>query len=77
MPFDVVNSARVGTAKPDPHIYRVAAARAGAPAARCLFVDDTLQNVEAARGLGMQALHHQNPTQLREALAPVLAEARD
>jgi putative hydrolase of the HAD superfamily len=67
---EVVNSARVGTAKPDPDIYRVAAARAGVPIARCLFVDDTLQNVEAARELGMQAVHHQTPSQLREALVP-------
>ncbi|MEV6232328.1 HAD-IA family hydrolase [Saccharopolyspora shandongensis] len=74
---EVVNSARVGIAKPDPGIYRFAAARAGVPEARCLFVDDTLQNVEAARGLGMRAVHHQNPAQLRETLAPLLRRASE
>ncbi|TDD50946.1 HAD family hydrolase [Saccharopolyspora elongata] len=74
---EVVNSARVGIAKPDPGIFRFAATRAGVPEARCLFVDDTLQNVEAARGLGMRALHHQNPAQLREILAPLLSRARE
>ncbi|MEV0050697.1 HAD-IA family hydrolase [Saccharopolyspora shandongensis] len=74
---EVVNSARVGIAKPDPGIYRFAAARAGVPEARCLFVDDTLQNVEAARSLGMRALHHQNPAQLSETLAPLLSRARE
>src|SRR5512142_1175161 len=36
----VVNSARVGAAKPDRRIYLAAARAAGAPAGRCLFVDD-------------------------------------
>ncbi|QUH06409.1 HAD-IA family hydrolase [Saccharopolyspora erythraea] len=68
----VVNSSRVGCAKPDPRIYRLAAARAGAAVERCLFVDDTAANVEAARDVGMTALHFRQPHQLREAFAPLL-----
>jgi putative hydrolase of the HAD superfamily len=49
----LVNSAEVGVAKPDPEIYRVAAARAGGPVESCLFVDDREANVIAARELGM------------------------
>ncbi len=64
----VVSSARVGVAKPDPRIYRLAAARAGVPAARCLFVDDSAGNVEAARSLGMTGLHFDGPDRLRTAL---------
>ncbi|WP_223190710.1 HAD family hydrolase [Nonomuraea terrae] len=55
---DVVSSHRVGVAKPDPRIYRIAAERAGVAAERCLFVDDRPANVEAARALGMTAVHY-------------------
>lgn len=44
-----------GLAKPDPAIYRLAAERIGVPAARCFFIDDLDENVEAARATGMTA----------------------
>ncbi|MEV0620770.1 HAD-IA family hydrolase [Nonomuraea sp. NPDC050404] len=56
---DVVSSARVGVAKPDRRIYEIAAERAGVAPERCLFVDDRLPNVEAARTLGMTGVHYQ------------------
>ncbi|WP_406169887.1 HAD family hydrolase [Streptomyces sp. NBC_00996] len=65
---DVVSSARVNIAKPDPRIFEIAVERAGVPAERCLFVDDTLENVEAAAALGMQAVHFREPEDLRRAL---------
>ncbi|MFD5620941.1 HAD family hydrolase [Streptomyces yangpuensis] len=37
----VVNTARIGLAKPDPQVYRIAAERLGTAVDRCLFVDDT------------------------------------
>ncbi|GAA3259066.1 HAD family hydrolase [Nonomuraea helvata] len=55
---DVVSSAKVGVAKPDRRIYEIAAERAGAAPERCLFVDDRLHNVEAARALGMTGVHY-------------------
>ncbi|MEO3868945.1 HAD-IA family hydrolase [Nonomuraea sp. B12E4] len=54
----VVSSARVGVAKPDRRIYEIAVERAGVAAERCLFVDDRLPNVEAARALGMTGVHY-------------------
>ncbi|CAG7650803.1 HAD-IA family hydrolase [Actinacidiphila bryophytorum] len=66
----VVSSARVGVAKPDPRIYAIAAERAGVPAERCLFVDDSRANVEAALALGMSALHYRTPADLHTALQP-------
>ena len=69
---DVVNSSRVGIAKPDPGIYRIAAERAAVPADRCLFVDDTQANIDAARAAGMTAVLYRNPSDLLRALAPVL-----
>ncbi|MFD4568891.1 HAD family hydrolase [Streptomyces sp. NPDC058467] len=66
---DVVSSARVGIAKPDPRIFEIAVERAGVPAERCLFVDDTPENVEAAAALGMRAVHYREPEDLRRALS--------
>ena len=56
---DRVISGLVGLAKPDPAIYRLAAARIGVPAARCFFIDDLAENVEAARTTGMGGHHFQ------------------
>jgi putative hydrolase of the HAD superfamily len=55
----VVDSAFVGTRKPEREIYEITVERLGdgyGPA-DCLFVDDVEVNVEAARELGMSAVH--------------------
>lgn len=57
--FDtVVSSAVVGVAKPDHRVYRLAAERLGLPVEECLFIDDAERNVEAAREVGMAAVHY-------------------
>lgn len=71
----VVNSARVKAAKPEPAIYRIAARRAGVAAGRCLFVDDSLENVQAARRAGMTGVHYQGTGPLREMLVPLMQMA--
>ncbi|WP_406486005.1 HAD-IA family hydrolase [Streptomyces phaeochromogenes] len=68
----VVNTARIGVAKPHPRVYRIAAERVGATPERCLFIDDTEANVTAAREAGMVALHYRQLEELRMALAPLL-----
>jgi putative hydrolase of the HAD superfamily len=68
----LVNTARIGYAKPHPRVYITAAQRVGTPIHQCLFVDDTAANVEAARGLGMPAIHYRRPADLYEALAHLL-----
>lgn len=65
----VVNTSRIGVAKPDPEVYALAAQRAGVSARRCLFVDDTPANVTAATAAGMTGHHYRGPGQLRTALA--------
>jgi putative hydrolase of the HAD superfamily len=65
----VVNTARLGAAKPDPAVYRHAAAVAGVDPGHCLFVDDSERNVVTARELGMTGVHYTAPGQLRRALA--------
>jgi putative hydrolase of the HAD superfamily len=61
----VVDSAFVGMRKPDPPIYELAVERLGDEIAppECLFVDDVLVNVEAARDLGMNAIHFRDNEQ--------------
>jgi putative hydrolase of the HAD superfamily len=67
--FDaVVNTARIGHCKPDPRVYGIAAERTGVPVERCLLVDDTLANVEAAQAFGMCGLHYTGPRRLRAVL---------
>ncbi|MEV7214267.1 HAD-IA family hydrolase [Kitasatospora cineracea] len=66
--FDaVVNSARVGVAKPDPRIFLAAAERVGVPPRDCLFVDDTAGHVAAAAALGMSGHHHRGASGLSAA----------
>jgi glucose-1-phosphatase len=48
-------SYEVGAMKPDPVIFRNALARAGCEASEALFVDDSAENIEAARKLGIDA----------------------
>jgi putative hydrolase of the HAD superfamily len=49
-------SFEVGAVKPEPEIYERCLADLGVEAAEAFFVDDRLENVEAARALGMEAL---------------------
>ncbi|MEU8670772.1 HAD-IA family hydrolase [Streptomyces anulatus] len=71
----VVSSAVEQVAKPDPAIYRIAADRAGVPPARCLFVDDRQENVDAAAALGMTGVLYREPADLRRALGPCAEDA--
>jgi epoxide hydrolase-like predicted phosphatase len=60
----VVDSAWVGLRKPDPKIYELTVARlGGVEPSDCLFVDDNELNVEAARQLGMTAVHFNSNAQ--------------
>jgi putative hydrolase of the HAD superfamily len=53
---DIVCSAEVGMAKPEPEIFRLAAERLGVAPAECVFVDDWDQNIAAAQAVGMTAI---------------------
>ncbi len=70
MPVDeifelVVDSAFVGMRKPEPEIFELTLERLGLPAERCLFVDDVAEHCEAARGLGIAAVHYRDADQAR------------
>ncbi|MGZ5331168.1 MAG: HAD family hydrolase [Solirubrobacterales bacterium] len=60
----VVDSAFVGMRKPDHEIYELTLERLdGIPAEACLFIDDVEVNCEAARAVGMAAVHYREPNQ--------------
>ena len=53
----VVDSSEVGMRKPDPRIYRLTCERLGVSPAASVFVDDNRDNVDAARAIGIEAVH--------------------
>jgi putative hydrolase of the HAD superfamily len=59
----VVDSGFVGCRKPDREIYDLTLERMGVSAGECLFIDDTDVNCEAARELGMAAVHYRDNEQ--------------
>jgi putative hydrolase of the HAD superfamily len=56
---EIIISAEVGLAKPDPRIYWLALSRLNATPEQAIFVDDKPANVEAAREVGIHAVHYQ------------------
>jgi putative hydrolase of the HAD superfamily len=60
---DLVISAEVGLAKPDPAIYRLALERLEVEADRAVFVDDFKHNIVAAVDIGMHTVHFTDPNQ--------------
>lgn len=59
--FDAfISSCEVGMRKPDPEIFSLAMGIAHAYPDECLYIDDRLMIVEAARGAGIKAIQHKN-----------------
>ncbi|MEU6976246.1 HAD-IA family hydrolase [Streptomyces sp. NPDC046371] len=66
--FDaVVNTSRIGFAKPDRRVFETAARSVGVASDRCPFVDDTLGHVEVARAAGLIGHHDAGVDALRGA----------
>ena len=61
-------SAEFGVGKPDPAVFLRSAERLGLSPAEILFIDDKAANAEAARRVGMDALHYAGPQALRGSL---------
>jgi putative hydrolase of the HAD superfamily len=60
----IVDSAHVGTRKPEREIFELTLERLGAvSASECIFIDDTDVHCEAARKLGMSAVHFESNEQ--------------
>jgi epoxide hydrolase-like predicted phosphatase len=74
--FDViVDSAFVGTRKPERRIYEITLERLGVPAEAALMVDDLELNCAAARELGMSAVWFQDNDQAIAEIEAALARA--
>jgi epoxide hydrolase-like predicted phosphatase len=52
--------ADVKSIKPDPKPYRLILKKMGLPARNCLFIDDSLKNIQAAQKLGFQTILFEN-----------------
>jgi HAD superfamily hydrolase (TIGR01509 family) len=74
--FDVVvDSAFVGTRKPERRIYELTLERLGVEAAGALLIDDVEINCEAARELGICAVHFRTTEQAIEETEAALLQA--
>jgi epoxide hydrolase-like predicted phosphatase len=72
--FDVVvDSAFVGSRKPEPRIYQVTLERLGTAPEAAVFVDDVEINCQAARELGIQAIHFRTTDQAIQEIEAALA----
>lgn len=78
MPIDelfetVVDSAFVNCRKPDPRIYQLTLERVELEPEQCIFIDDLEVNIEAARELGLHAVHFRETAQARAEVHALLA----
>ena len=68
----VVDSAFVGTRKPEPEIYAITLKRLGLAGDACAFVDDLEVNVAAARAAGMHGIVFRDTAQAIAALSSLV-----
>ena len=61
---DMVISGEVGHIKPDPEIFQILLEKIRRPAQECLFIDDSLSNINQAQKIGFMTIHFQSPEQL-------------
>ena len=74
--FDVtIFSAEVKMVKPDPRIYQLALEELGVLPQDAVFVDDFIENVEAARALGLDGIHFRDSQQARSEILTFLGNS--
>ncbi|MBF0279382.1 MAG: HAD family phosphatase [SAR324 cluster bacterium] len=65
--FDgILVSGEVGLKKPDPKFFQLLFQTYSFEALGSVFIDDSLENIEAAQQLGMHGIHFKNASQLRK-----------
>jgi putative hydrolase of the HAD superfamily len=62
--YPVLLSCEMGVEKPDPKAFQLMLERLGCKASSCIFIDDQIENIEAAQSLGIDALYFQSPERL-------------
>jgi len=66
-------SSEIGKRKPEPEAFRTVAAAMGVPVARIVFFDDSLENVEGARAIGMHAVHVRSTADVETSLELIIS----
>jgi len=61
---DMVISGEVGHVKPQPEIFHILLKKIGRPAPECLFIDDSLPNIQQAQKIGFATIQFESPDQL-------------
>lgn len=61
---DMVISGQVGYVKPEPEIYHLMLEKIGRPPQECLFIDDSLANIQQAQKMGIETIHYESSKQL-------------
>ena len=64
----IVISGEVGLIKPGPEIFQYLLNKINKDAANCIFIDDTLPNIQMAEELGFEAILYSSPMELRTRL---------
>lgn len=65
---DMVISGYVGHVKPEPEIYRMLLEKINRAADECLFIDDSLPNIQQAQNMGFQTIHFKTAKKLADEL---------
>jgi putative hydrolase of the HAD superfamily len=65
-------SSELGKRKPEPEAFRAVAEAIGVQLPRLVFFDDTLENVEEARALGMQAVHVRSLADIQDSFREII-----
>ena len=65
---DMVISGEVGHVKPQPEIFHILLEKIGRPAQECLFIDDSLPNIQQAQTIGFATIRFESSEQLVKAL---------
>ena len=69
---EIISAGETGYAKPNPKIFEEALKRLNAKAEECIFVDDTEENIEAARTLGMKVILYRDFVAFRAELETLI-----
>lgn len=64
----VLLSYEIGVKKPNPEVFKILLEKLQKPASDVLFIDDRIENVEAAKKQGIDSIQFINPGQLKEEL---------
>jgi putative hydrolase of the HAD superfamily len=68
----VILSYKVKSAKPDATIYQIAIKQLNLPSNEVLFIDNRLENIQAAKRVGMQTVHARETRQVVSDIKTIL-----